>query len=372
MSETKTLTLPVLPLDDDVVLPTMVVPLDASDPEVRASIAAANAAAASADGDDGPQLLLVPRIDGKYAPVGTLAVVEQEGRLPNGKPGAVLRGLARVRIGAGTVGPGAALWVHGTIADEPEGGPRAAELAREYRGLAAAILQKRGAWQVVDALSRITDPSALADSAGYASYLSVEQRSELLNTIDPAQRLEKLVGWARDHLAELDVAETIGNDVREGMEKQQREFLLRQQLAAIRKELAALDGTPATEQDDYRARIEAADLPENVREAALREAAKLERGSDASPEAGWIRTWLDTILDVPWNTRTDDAYDISGARAVLDADHAGLDEVKERIIEYLAVRKRLADARHGRGRRAQERCGAGAGRPARRRQDLPR
>jgi ATP-dependent Lon protease len=318
----------------------MVVPLDASDSEVRASIAAA---AAAVEGDARPQLLLVPRIGGKYAPVGTLAVVEQEGRLPNGKPGVVLRGLARVTIGAGTVGPGAALWVHGTIADEPPAGPRAAELAREYRGLASAILQKRGAWQVVDVLSGITDPSALADSAGYASYLSVEQRSELLATLDPAQRLEQLIGWARAHLAELDVAETIGNDVREGMEKQQREFLLRQQLAAIRKELAALDGTPATEQDDYRARIEDADLPEKVREAALREAAKLERGADNSPEAGWIRTWLDTILDVPWNTRTDDAYDIPGARAVLDADHAGLDEVKDRIIEYLAVRKRLAD-----------------------------
>ncbi|MGN6681001.1 MAG: LON peptidase substrate-binding domain-containing protein, partial [Streptosporangiaceae bacterium] len=340
MSENNTLTLPVLPLDDDVVLPTMVVPLDASDPEVRASIAAAHAAA---EGDAKPQLLLVPRIDGKYAPMGTLAVVEQEGRLPDGKPGVVLRGEARVRIGAGTVGPGAALWVHGTIAEELPAGPRAAELAREYRGLAAAILQKRGAWQVVDALSRITDPSALADSSGYASYLSLEQRSELLNTLDPAERLEKLVGWARDHLAELDVAETIGNDVREGMEKQQREFLLRQQLAAIRKELAALDGTPASEEEDYRARIEDADLPEKVREAALREAAKLERGADNSPEAGWIRTWLDTILDVPWNERTDDAYDISGARAVLDADHAGLDEVKERIIEYLAVRKRLAE-----------------------------
>ncbi len=338
MSET--LTLPVLPLDDDVVLPTMVVPLETSDSEVRASIEAARAAA---EGDTRPRLLLVPRIGGRYAPVGTLAVVEQEGRLPNGKPGAVLRGTARARIGAGTVGPGAALWVEAVVADEPPASSRATELAKEYRSLAAAILQKRGAWQVVDALSRITDPSALADSAGYASYLSVEQRSELLAAPDVEQRLEHLVGWARDHLAELDVAETIGNDVREGMEKQQREFLLRQQLAAIRKELAALDGTPATEQDDYRARIDEADLPEHVREAALREAAKLERGSDGSPEAGWIRTWLDTVLDVPWNTRTDDAYDIGGARAVLDADHAGLDEVKERIVEYLAVRKRLAD-----------------------------
>src|SRR6266700_1507873 len=265
MSENITLTLPVLPLDDDVVLPTMVVPLDASDPEVRASIAAASAAAAAEsggsppgrDGDARPRLLLVPRIGGKYAPVGTLAVVEQEGRLPDGKPGVVLRGLARVTIGAGTVGQGAALWVHGTVAEEPAAGP------------GAAILQKRGAWQVVDALTRITDPSALADSAGYASYLSVEQRAELLETLDPALRLERLVTWARDHLAELDVAETIGNDVREGMERQQREFLLRQQLAAIRKELAALDGTPASEQDDYRARIESADLPEKVREAAL-------------------------------------------------------------------------------------------------------
>ncbi len=342
MSETttQTLTLPVLPLDDDVVLPTMVVPLDASDAEVRASIAAASAAA---EGEDRPRLLLVPRIGGKYAPYGALGVVEQEGRLPNGKPGAVIRAMARVKIGAGTVGPGAALWVHGTVIPEPAAGPRATELAREYRGLAAAILQKRGAWQVVDALSRITDPSALADSAGYASYLSVQQRTQLLETADPAERLELLTGWAREQLAELDVAETIGNDVREGMEKQQREFLLRQQLAAIRKELAALDGSPASEEEDYQARIEQADLPEKVREAALREAAKLERGADNSPEAGWIRTWLDTILDVPWNTRTDDAYDIPGARSVLDADHAGLDEVKDRIIEYLAVRKRLAD-----------------------------
>ncbi|HEX9623163.1 MAG TPA: endopeptidase La [Streptosporangiaceae bacterium] len=334
------LTLPVLPLDDEVVLPTMVVPIDTSDNEVRAAIEAAKS---TADEGEPPRLLLVPRIAGKYAPIGTLGVVEQEGRLPNGQPGAVIRGVSRVKIGAGTVGPGAALWVHGAVAQEPPASPRAIELAKEYRGLAAAILQKRGAFQVVDVLSRITDPSALADSSGYASYLSTEQRSELLETVDPEQRLERLTGWARDHLAELDVAETISNDVREGMEKQQREFLLRQQLAAIRKELAELDGTPATEQDDYRARIEAADLPEHVREAALREAAKLERGSDASPEAGWIRTWLDTVLDVPWNSRTDDAYDITGARGVLDADHAGLDEVKDRIIEYLAVRKRLAD-----------------------------
>src|SRR5499427_5081774 len=319
------LSLPVLPLDDTVVLPTMVVPLDISSSEARASIEAAQISAQG--GADSPQVLLVTRLGGAYAPVGTLAAVEQVGRLPSGERAAVVRGLSRVRIGVGTTGPGAALWVEGTVEDEPSASQRAQELAIEYRGLAATILQKRGAWQLVDVLQQLNDPSALADSAGYAGYLSLEQ----------------LVGWARDHIAELDVAETIQNDVREGMEKQQREFLLRQQLAAIRKELAELDGQPANEEEDYRARIEAADLPEKVAEAALKEAAKLERSSDASPEAGWIRTWLDTILEVPWNTRSEDAYDITGARAVLDADHSGLEDVKDRIIEYLAVRKRRSD-----------------------------
>ncbi len=339
----ETLSLPVLPLDDNVVLPTMVVPLDLSATDARAAVEAAQLAAAAAGDDAKANILLVPRPDGSYSPVGTLAVIEQVGRLPSGEHAAVVRGIARVQIGTGTVGPGRALWVEGTVIDEPEPSKQATELAREYRGLAAAILQKRGAWQFIDVVQRITDPSALADSAGYAGYLSLEQRRQLLETMDPQTRLELLVAWARDHLAELDVAETISNDVKEGMEKQQREFLLRQQLAAIRKELAELDGKPASEEDDYRARIEAAELPEKVREAALKEAAKLERGSDQSPEAGWIRTWLDTLLEVPWNTTTEDAYDITGARAVLDADHAGLDDVKDRIIEYLAVRKRRSD-----------------------------
>ncbi len=351
----ETLNLPVLPLDDAVVLPAMVVPLDMSDGEVRAAIDAARAADSRPEvpgirSAAKPRVLLVPRLDGKYSPVGTLGLVEQVGRLPDGEPGAVVRGVSRVRIGAATTGPeatgaGGALWVRATVVDEPPASPRAHELAREYRALATTILQKRGAWQVVDALQQLTDPSALADSAGYAPYLSVAQKSELLREADPQQRLERLTGWAREHLAEMDVAETIRNDVREGMEKQQREFLLRQQLAAIRKELAELDGRPDTEEEDYRARVEAANLPEKVAKAALREVDKLERASAngaASPEAGWIRTWLDTVLEMPWNERTEDAYDIAAARAVLDTDHAGLSDVKDRIIEYLAVRARRA------------------------------
>ncbi|MFD0890860.1 endopeptidase La, partial [Streptosporangium algeriense] len=253
-------------------------------------------------------------------------------------------GVGRVRVGSGTTGPGAALWVQASEMEVPAPGERAEELAREYKALTTTILQKRGAWQVVDAVNKMDDPSLLADNSGYAPWLTTQRKVEILQTADPADRLERLVEWAREHLAELDVAETIRKDVQEGMEKQQREFLLRQQLAAVRKELAELNGSsPETEEEDYRARVEAAGLPEKVREAALKEVDKLERTSDQSPEVGWIRTWLDTVLDIPWNERTEDSYDIAAARAVLDADHTGLDDVKDRIIEYLAVRGRRAE-----------------------------
>ncbi|MBB5077626.1 endopeptidase La [Nonomuraea endophytica] len=333
------LILPVLPLDDEVVLPGMVVPLDLSDSEVRAAIDAAQAS-----GGNKPRVLLVPRIDGRYGAIGVQAVVEQVGRLPGGEPAAVVRGVNRVRVGTGTTGPGAALWVEADSVDRVEPGEQAHELAREYKALATTILQKRGAWQVVDQVNQIDDPSVLADSSGYTPWLTTTQKVELLESPDPADRLAKLVDWSREHLAELDVAETIRKDVQEGMEKQQREFLLRQQLSAVQKELRELKGDSAeTEEEDYRVRVEAADLPEKVREAALKEVDKLERTSDQSPETGWIRTWLDTVLDIPWNTRTDDTYDINGAREVLDSDHTGLDDVKDRIIEHLAVRKRRQD-----------------------------
>ncbi|HSZ42820.1 MAG TPA: endopeptidase La [Trebonia sp.] len=343
------LTLPVLPLDDDVVLPGMVVPIELSDTEVRGAVEAArNRGLGRGPGirsDDKARVLVVPRIgDRGLAGTGTLAYIEQVGRTPDGEAAAVIRGVARVRIGAGTTGPGAALWVEGTVVEETSVGPEADELAKEYKALVVGVLQKRGAWQVIDSVQQIDDPSMMADRAGYASYLTAEQKLQLLETADLTKRLELAIKWTRDHLAELDVAESIRKDVTEGMEKQQKEFLLRQQLAAIRKELKELSGDgDGTEEDDYRQRVENADLPEKVREAALKEVDKLERTSDASPETGWIRTWLDTVLDIPWNERTEDAYDIAGARQILDEDHTGLDDVKDRIIEYLAVRKRRND-----------------------------
>src|SRR4051812_24904224 len=328
--------LPLLPLDDAVVLPGMAVPVELSDAEARVAVDAAGI------DEETMRLLVAPRLHGRYAPVGTVAVVQQVGQLPGGQPGALVRGVARARIGAGTTGPGGALWVEVTVMPDEGVTERAQELAREYKSLVVSVLQQRGAWQLIDGVQRLTDPSAVADTAGYASYLGAEQKLTLLETTDLVRRLELAIGWAREHLGELDVAESIRKDVQEGMDRQQREFLLRQQMAAVRKELRELQGgaDAGDEPADLRSRVESADLPDHVREAALREVDKLERTSEQSPESGWVRTWLDTVLELPWATRTEDAYDVPGARAVLDADHAGLDEVKERITEYLAVRRR--------------------------------
>ncbi|MGW4892209.1 endopeptidase La [Kitasatospora sp. NPDC004240] len=345
MASTSTpLTLPVLPLDDEVVLPGMVVPLDLKDTEVRAAVEAARAAATGAGK---PQVLLVPRVDGSYAAAGTLATVEQVGRLADGDPAALVRAVRRVRIGVGTTGPGAALWVETTPFREssvatPVAG-RAAELVKEYKSLSTQWLRRRGAWQIVDRVAQIEGVGELADNIGYAPFVTAEQKLKVLLEADQVARLEYALTLLRDHLAEEEVNDTIRKDVEEGVAKQQKEFLLRRQLDAVRKELAELNGEAADEEDDYRARVEAADLPEKVREAALKEVDKLERASDQSPEGSWIRTWLDTVLELPWNRRTEDAYDAAGARTVLDADHSGLADVKDRIVEYLAVRKRRAE-----------------------------
>ena len=273
----------------------------------------------------------------------------------------------RAHIGAGASGPGAALWVEVTEVIEDPAAEATIALAAEYKKLLLAMLQRREAWQIVDFVNKLTDPSALSDTAGYASYLTDVQKRQLLETPDVGERLRALIDWTTDHLAEVEVNDKIAEDVREGMEKTQKEFLLRQQLAAIRKELG--EGEPDGS-DDYRARIEAADLPEKVREAALREVGKLERSSEQSPEGGWIRTWLDTVLDLPWNTRTEDSTELKAAREILDADHHGLEDVKDRIVEYLAVRARRARARTAGRRRARFGRGDGAGRPARSRQDV--
>src|SRR3954471_14603645 len=330
MAEAKSV--PVLFLSDSIVLPGMVVPIELDD----AARAAVDAARASASGE----LLIAPRLEDRYPSYGVLASIVQVGRVAGGSgTAAVVRGNGRAQIGAGANGPGPALWVEVTEVATPEASDDIKALAAEYKKLLLAMLQRREAWQIIDHVNSLTDPSALADTSGYASYLSDVQKRELLETPDVAERLRALIDWTSTHLAEVEVNDKIAEDVRDGMEKTQKEFLLRQQLAAIRKELG--EGEPDGS-DDYRSRIEAADLPEKVREAALREVGKLERSSEQSPEGGWIRTWLDTVLDLPWNNRTEDSTDLKAARDILDADHHGLEDVKDRIVEYLAVRARRA------------------------------
>ncbi|MBY4127141.1 endopeptidase La [Rhodococcus fascians] len=323
---------PVLFLTDPIVLPGMVVPVELDE----AARAAVDAAKASNDGT----LLVAPRLEDRYAAYGVIATIVQMGRLADGRPAAVIKATRRAHIGHGVSGPGAALWVEAEPVPDEAAGYGVKALAAEYKQLVVAMLQRRDAWQVIDSVNKLTDPSAIADTAGYASYLTDVQKRDLLETPDVATRLTSLIDWTKAHLAEVEVNDKISGDVREGMEKTQKEFLLRQQLAAIRKELGEDEPDGA---DDYRGRVEAAELPEKVREQALREVGKLERASDQSPESGWIRTWLDTVLDLPWNNTTTDNTDIDSARAVLDADHHGLDDVKDRIVEYLAVRARRSE-----------------------------
>jgi ATP-dependent Lon protease len=322
-------TLPLLPLTSGVVLPGMVVTMALETPEARA---AADAARAS----DG-KLLLVPRVDGRYARVGTISIIEEAGQLPGGQQALVVRGERRATIGAGVPGTGDALWVQVDPLTE-QVTPAAAELAREYRAVMENILEARGAGRIIEMLRSITEPGLLADTAGYSPDYSFAQKVDILETIDVEARLRLVLGWARDTLGDLTLRQRIKTDVEEGMEKTQREYLLRRQMEAIKKELGELGGSDAAAPDDYRSRLADRDLPEPVRAAVEREIDKLERTSEQSPEHGWIRTWLDTVLDIPWGVRSDDRLDVVEARRILDEDHDGLDDVKDRITEHLAVR----------------------------------
>jgi ATP-dependent Lon protease len=328
MNDTQAVALPLLALPGGVVMPQMVVNVVVDRDEDRRALGAAR--------ESGGRVVLVPQVGGRYARVGTIASVEQVERGPGGAQVALLRGLQRAVVGVGEAGEGGALWVAvEPVTDRGADGARTRELARQYRAVLDEILTHRRAGRVRDMIAGITDPGALADTAVYSPDLSVEQKLEILEELDVAERLEKVLAWARETLADLAVRGRIREEVNENMERQQREYLLRQQLAAIRAELGEGDGDAI---DEYRTRIAEADLPDHVRTAADREVSRLERMGEQNPEHGWVRTWLDTVLDLPWGVRTDDQFDLAAARAQLDDDHTGLEEVKDRIIEFLALR----------------------------------
>ncbi|MDQ8043200.1 MAG: AAA family ATPase, partial [Patulibacter sp.] len=323
-----------IPLDDVVVFPNMGLTLTI---EV---------------GDD-ERVVLVPRHDGEFLEVGTLASVVEHVRLPGGGKAVTVSGEHRALIGAGHTGPGGELRVE--VEEKPDTEPvdgKTRQLEREYRAVVEEILELRGDDGRVGAYLRaISEAGALADSAGYSPDISYEDKVELLRKVDVTERLELAVQLQRQRLAEMQVRKRIREDVQQGADQQQREYFLRKQMESIRKELDEDDSSVI---EEYRSRIEAADMPEDVSKQALKELGRLERMGEQSAESGTIRTYLDVLLDVPWGSYSDENLDPTGAREVLDADHAGLDDVKDRITEYLAVRK----LRQDRGIEADRKSGA--------------
>ncbi len=323
-----------VPLDDTVVFPTMDVtlPVDVGDEE---------------------RVLLIPRHESEFAKVGTIADVTDRVRLPGGGRAVALSGVARGITGAAASDPTGRLRIE--VTEHPDSEPvdgRTRELVREYRAVVEELLELRGDdGRVASFLRSITEAGALADTSGYAPDLTFAQKVELLETLDVTERLELALRFQRDRLTELQVRKRIRDDVQSGAEKQQREYFLRKQMESIQKELGE-DGESVAE--EYRTKIAEAGMPEDVSQQALKELGRLERMGEQSGEASMIRTYLDWLIAVPWSKRSDEKLDPVDARAVLDADHAGLEDVKDRITEYLAVRK----LRQERGIEEDKRSGA--------------
>jgi ATP-dependent Lon protease len=308
-----------IPLDDTVVFPTMDVtlPVDAGEDE---------------------RVLLIPRHDGEFAKVGTIAEVTDRVRLPGGGRAVALSGVARGIAGAAHTDHAGRLRIE--VAEHPDDVPvdgRTRTAEREFRAVVEEILELRGADErVAQFLRAIVEPGALADTIGYAPDVGFEQKVQVLETLDVTERLELAVKIQRERLVELQLRHKIREDVRDGAEQQQREYFLRKQMESIQRELGE---DSASVVEEYRAKIADAGMPEAVAEQATKELGRLERMGEQSAEASTIRSYLDWLIAVPWSQKSDEKLDPIGARAVLDADHAGLEDVKDRIVEYLAVKK---------------------------------
>src|SRR5213595_343816 len=294
------------------------------------------------DVGDEDRVVLVPRHESEYAGVGTVAEVTDHVRIRGGVQAVSLEGLHRGVIGAAHSDALGSL--RAEIEERPDENPppvQTRELEREYRAVVEEILDLREADdRIREFLRAITAAGALADTCAYAPDVTFAQRVELLETVDVVERLQLSLSIQKERLGELQVRRRIHDDVEEGAQKQQREWFLRQQMNSIRKELGEDEGSVV---DEYRAKIEEAGMPDDVRAQAERELRRLETMGDASGEASMIRTYLDWLVSVPWSKRSEETLDPQGAREVLDADHAGLDDVKDRIVEYLAVRKLRED-----------------------------
>ncbi len=309
-----------VPLDDAIVFPTVTATLQI-------------------DVGEDERVFLIPRRDGEFGRVGVVAEVVEHGSSRRGRPVATVVGLHRGIAGAATNMDDDGT-LHVEVQEIHDGHPddeHTREVAREYRAVVEEILELRGDdGRIANFLRSIEEPGALADTTGLAPDVPNEGKLRLLETIDVTERLEIAVELQRERLAELQVRSKIRDDVESGAQKQQREYFLRKQMESIRKELGE-DETDLI--GEYEKKIAEAGMPEEVAEQANKELRRLERQGEQSPESSMIRSYLDWLIAVPWSKRSEDKLDPNHTREVLDADHAGLEDVKKRITEFVAVRK---------------------------------
>ncbi len=310
-----------VPLDDAIVFPSVTATL-------------------SIDVGDEEQVFLLPRREGEFARVGVIADVVEKGTSPRGDAAATVVGLRRGLAGvahADELDPDALRIEVQEIHDGHPEDEHTKELVREYRAIVEEILELRGAdGRIAAFLRNVTEPGELADTSGLSPDLSFEQKFELLDTLGVTARLEKAVEFQRERLTELQVRSKIRDDVESGAQQQQREYFLREQMKSIRKELGDDDADLI---EEYEQKIADAGMPEAVEEQAEKELRRLERQGEQSGESSMIRSYLDWLIAVPWSKRSEEKLDPARTREVLDSDHAGLDDVKRRITEFVAVRK---------------------------------
>jgi len=333
-------TLPLVALRETVIFPEMIVPLQVGREK---SVHALNKAVA-----DGTPIALVTQRQAdreditdpaELYQIGTLAKIAQVAQLQDGTVRAIVQGQQRLRLlGFEGVEPS----IMARVEILPDQSPQGVEVQALVRSVQAQIEQyvQSGAPvppEAAVAARNITEPGLLADMVAYSPDMSTEQRQEMLETIDVIERLKLVSTFLARQIEILELKGKIQSEVKSEMDKTQREYILREQLKAIQRELGEDDPQQA-EINELREKVEAAGMPEEVKARAIKEVDRMSRIPSASPEVGVIRTYVDWLVALPWNVTSDDQLDIKEAARILDEDHYGLEKVKERILEYLAVR----------------------------------
>ncbi|NDH28778.1 MAG: AAA family ATPase, partial [bacterium] len=332
---------PLVPLREIVIFPEMVAPLkvgrDKSVAAIRAAAAAGGWIALVTQRE--PEQEEITSVEQLHA-MGTLAKIAQVVNLPDGTLRAVVQGQRRLKVKSLDT-TGAALMLKGTIVETPEvTGVEVEALMRSVQAQVETYVTSGAPVppEAAVAAKNISDPGLLADMTAYTPDMTTEQRQELLETIDVVARLKYVASFLSRQIEILELKGKIQSDVRSEMDKSQREYFLREQLKAIQRELGEEDPQQA-ETNELREKVESSGMPDEIKSRALKELDRMSRIPSASPEVGVIRTYVDWLISMPWNVATEDRIEIKEAAKVLADDHYGLEKVKERIIEYLAVRK---------------------------------